>query len=149
MASELEGVEWQTEPGVVAANQFIQLGIERGLVPLEKANEIIQNCSLFKDWNYQKSIDILRVLNDRWLIRLVENPDESDVTKWPAKLWEELAKKTDQNIPEERPPWDEEQKESDKIKWRRAMVKVLPKELKNGWFSPSGKASDRELNISQ
>ena len=141
MASELEGVEWQTEPGVVAANQFIQLGIERGLVPLEKANEIIQNCSLFKDWNYQKSIDILRVLNDRWLIRLVENPDESDVTKWPAKLWEELAKKTDQNIPKERPPWDEEQEESDKLKWRRAMVKVLPKELKNGWFSPSGKAS--------
>jgi Lhr-like helicase len=41
MSSELEGVEWQTDPGIVAANQFIQLGIERGLVPLHKANEII------------------------------------------------------------------------------------------------------------
>ena len=141
MASELEGVEWQTDPGIVAANQFIQLGIERGVVPLQKANEIIENCSIFREWDYEKSINILRVLNDRWLIRLIENPEESDVTKWPAKLWEELAKRSSQDIPEKRPPWDEEQKESDKIKWRKAMVKELPKSLEKGWFSPSGKAS--------
>ena len=141
MSSELEGIEWQTDPGVVAANQFIQLGIERSVVPLEKANEIIENCSLFKGWNYESSIGILRVLNDRWLIRLVENPEDSDVTKWPARLWEELASRSSQKIPEKRPPWDEEQKDSDKIKWRKAMVKVLPKSLKKGWYSPSGKAS--------
>ena len=141
MSSELEGVEWQTDPGIVAANQFIQLGIERGLVPLQKANEIIENCSIFREWNYEKSINILRVLNDRWLIRLIETPEDSDVTKWPARLWEELAKKSNQNIPEKRPPWDEEQKESDKIRWRKAMVKELPPSLEKGWFSPSGKAS--------
>jgi Lhr-like helicase len=141
MASELEGVEWQTEPGIVAANQFIQLSIERGLVPLQKANDIIENCSLFREWSYEKTLNILRVLNDRWLIRLVENPEDSDVTKWPARLWEELAKKSNQNIPEKRPPWDEEQKESDKIRWRKAMIKHLPKSLEKGWFSPSGKAA--------
>jgi len=141
MAAELEGIEWQTDPGVVAANQFIQLAIERGVVPLEKANQIIKNCSIFKEWNYKSSIGILRVLNDRWLIRLVENPEDSDVTKWPAKLWEELASRSDQDIPAKRPPWDEEQEDLDKIKWRRGMLKVLPESLKNGWFSPSGKAS--------
>ena len=141
MAAELEGIEWQTDPGVVAANQFIQLAIERGVVPLEKANQIIKNCSIFKEWNYKSSIGILRVLNDRWLIRLVENPEDSDVTKWPAKLWEELASRSDQDIPTKRPPWDEEQEDLDKIKWRRGMLKVLPESLKNGWFSPSGKAS--------
>ena len=141
MTSELEGIEWQTDPGVVAANQFIQLGIERSVVPLEKANEIIEKCSLFKEWNYESSMGILRVLNDRWLIRLIENPEDSDVTKWPARLWEELASRSSQKIPEKRPPWDEEQKDSDKIKWRKAMVKVLPESLKKGWYSPSGKAS--------
>ena len=141
MASELEGVEWQTEPGIVAANQFIQLSIERGLVPLQKANDIIESCSLFREWNYEKTLSILRVLNDRWLIKLVEKPEDSDVTNWPARLWEELAKKSNQNVPEKRPPWDEEQKESDKVRWRKAMIKHLPKSLEKGWFSPSGKAA--------
>ena len=141
MSSELEGIEWQTNPGVVAANQFIQLGIERSIVPLDKANQIIENCSIFDEWNYQSSIDILRVLNDRWLIRLVEKPEESDVTKWPAKLWEELASRCREDIPDKKPPWDEEQKDADKIKWKKAMLKVLPESLKKGWYSPSGKAS--------
>ncbi len=141
MSSELEGIEWQTDPGVVAANQFIQLGIERGIVPLEKANEIIENCSIFREWDYKSSIGILRILNDRWLIRLVEEPEESDVTTWPAKLWEELASRSEQEIPEKRPPWDEEQKESDKLRWKREMLKVLPESLKKGWYSPSGKAA--------
>lgn len=141
MSSELEGIEWQTDPGVVAANQFIQLAIERGVVPLENANQIIENCSIFKEWNYKSSIGILRILNDRWLIRLIEEPENSDVTKWPAKLWEELASRCEQDIPEKKPPWDEEQEESDKIKWKKAMLKVLPESLKKGWYSPSGKAS--------
>ena len=41
MAGEIEGVEWRTDPGVVAANQLLQMSLERGVVPLEKATEII------------------------------------------------------------------------------------------------------------
>ena len=141
MAGELEGIEWRTDPGIVAANQFIQMAIEKSVVPLKFATKIIQNCTIFHEWNHDSTLAILHVLNDRWMIRLIEEPADSDVMTWPAKLWRELASRAKGDIPPERPPWDEEQKESDTKKWRAEMVKVLPEPLKNGWFSPAGRSS--------
>ena len=139
MVGEIEGVGWRTDPGVVAANQLLQMSMERGVVPLEKATEIIQGCSIFHEWSHESTLALLRVLDDRWLVRLVDEPSKSDVTTWSAKLWEELASRSQGNAPMERPRWDENHSETDKEKWRRQFLPALPDSLKSGWFSPAGR----------
>ena len=139
MAGELEGVEWRYNPAVVAANQFLQMSIERGVVPLSLATEIVSKCSIFNDWDEGSTISILRVLNDRWMIRLIEKPEDSDVTTWPASLWRELSRRTEGDAPEERPSWEEDVPDSDKEKWRSQFLGALPESLSEGWFSPSGR----------
>lgn len=139
MAGEIEGVEWRTDPGVVAANQLLQMSLERGVVPLEKATEIIGRCSIFHEWSHDSTLAVLRVLDDRWLVRLVDEPSESDVTTWSAKLWKELASRSQGDAPAERPRWELEQSEADKEKWRRQFLPALPDSLKGGWFSPAGR----------
>ena len=139
MAGELEGVEWRANPAVVAANQFLQMSIERGVVPLGVPTHIISKCSIFKDWREVDTISILRVLNDRWMIRLIEEPANSDVTTWPASLWRELSRRSEGDAPDERPSWEEEHSESDKEKWKRQFLSALPDSLSEGWFSPSGR----------
>ena len=139
MVGEIEGVGWRTDPGVVAANQLLQMSMERGVVPLEKATEIIQGCSIFHEWSHESTLALLRVLDDRWLVRLVDEPPKSDVTTWSAKLWEELASRSQGDAPMERPRWDENHSETDKEKWRRQFLPALPDALKSGWFSPAGR----------
>ncbi len=139
MAGELEGVEWRTNPGIVAANQFLQMSIERGVVPVDLATKIVGRCSIFKDWNRENSVSLLRVLSDRWMLNFVDNPLDSDVTSWPRKLWFELSERTDGDAPSERPSWEIEHSDIDKIRWRNQLIKGLPDILKNGWFSPSGR----------
>ena len=139
MVGEIEGVGWRTDPGVVAANQLLQMSMERGVVPLEKATEIIQRCSIFREWGHESTLALLRVLDDRWLVRLVDEPSKSDVTTWSAKLWGELASRSQGDAPIERPRWDEDHSETDKEKWRRQFLPALPDPLKNGWFSPAGR----------
>tara|TARA_B100001173_G_scaffold83597_1_gene71462 strand:+ start:22357 stop:25311 length:2955 start_codon:yes stop_codon:yes gene_type:complete len=139
MSGELEGVEWRNNPGIVAANQFMQMSIERGVVPIDLATDMIGRCSIFRDWKREDSISLLKVLSDRWMINLVEDPADSDVTAWPRKLWSELSKRTEGDAPEERPSWEEEHSDSDKNKWKRQLSKGLPEVLSKGWFSPSGR----------
>ena len=139
MSNELDGVEWRTNPRVVAANQMMQMAIEKGVVPLKDATEIIQRCSIFKDWTHDDTLAILRVLDDRWMIRVVENPRESDPISWPAKLWRALSSKTDGEAPAERPSWDQEISEVNRKKWARQLLSGLPESLEDGWFSPSGR----------
>ena len=139
MAGELEGVEWRNNPGIVAANQFLQMSIERGVVPVDLATKIVGRCSIFKDWDREKSVSLLRVLSDRWMLNFVDNPLDSDVTSWPRKLWFELSERTDGDAPSERPSWEIEHSDIDKIRWRNQLIKGLPDILKNGWFSPSGR----------
>ena len=139
MAGELEGVEWRTNPGIVAANQFLQMSIERGVVPVDLATKIVGRCSIFKDWNRENSVSLLRVLSDRWMLNFVDNPLDSDVTSWPRKLWFELSERTEGDAPSERPSWEIEHSDIDKIRWRNQLIKGLPDILKNGWFSPSGR----------
>ncbi len=139
MAGELEGVEWRTNPGIVAANQFLQMSIERGVVPVDLATKIVGRCSIFKDWNRENSVSLLRVLSDRWMLNFVDNPLDSDVTSWPRKLWFELSERTEGDAPSERPSWEIEHSDIDKVRWRNQLIKGLPDILKNGWFSPSGR----------
>ena len=139
MEGEIEGVEWRINPGIVVANQLLQMAIERGVVPLTMATEILQRCSILKDWSHESTMAVLRVLDDRWLLRLIENPAESDVTTWSSKLWIELASRSKGDAPEERPSWEDEISDSDKKKWRQQLLQALPESLKAGWFSPAGR----------
>ncbi len=145
MAGELEGVEWRYNPAIVAANQFLQMAAERGVVPIEMATELLKKSTIFPDWSEADTIAVLRVLDDRWLLRLVEEPRHSDPTIWHPKLWQGLAEKAnseanpDEIVPEERPPWEQEYEEAQKTKWRKSMIKHLPESLTAGWFSPAGK----------
>ncbi|MFL2971142.1 MAG: DEAD/DEAH box helicase [Candidatus Thalassarchaeaceae archaeon] len=145
MAGELEGVEWRYDPAIVAANQFLQMAAERSVVSLSQATELLKRSTIFPQWTEEDTLAVLRVLDDRWLIRLIEKPRQSDPTIWHPKLWKGLAKKANVGarpadlVPEERPPWDEEYEDAQKSRWRRAMVLHLPESLSSGWFSPAGK----------
>ncbi len=139
ICNELHGVEWRLGPRVVAANQMMQMSIERGVVPLIDATEIISRCSIFSDWTHDDTLGILRVLDGRWMIKLVESPEESDALSWPLKLWRELASRTDGDAPLERPSFEEEIENSVSERWRGQLLMGLPDSLKDGWFSPSGK----------
>ena len=146
MHGELEGVEWRTNPGIVAANQFMQMSIERGVVPIDLATDIIARCSIFNKWNRGDTISLLRVLSDRWMINFVEDPNESDVTSWSPKLWSRLADITEGDAPLERPSWDQEIDDSKKIKWRKQLISGLPESLKEGWFSPSARLGRNRID---
>ena len=139
MEGEIEGVEWRTNPGIVVSNQLLQMSIERGVVPLDLATEIFMKCSILSDWSHESTLALLRVLDERWLLRLIENPAESDVTTWSSKLWAELASRSKGEAPAERPSWEEEVSDSDKEKWRRQLLQALPESLKKGWISPAGR----------
>ena len=145
MAGELEGVEWRYDPAIVAANQFLQMAAERSVVPLNQATALLKRSTIFPQWTEEDTLAVLRVLDDRWLLRLVEKPRQSDPTIWNPKLWQGLAKKVNEGarpadlMPEDRPPWDEDYEDSQKSRWRRAMVQHLPESLTSGWFSPAGK----------
>ena len=138
-AGEIEGCGGRTGPGVVAADRLLQMSMGRGVVPLEKGTGIIQRCSIFHEWGHESTLALLRVLDDRWLVRLVDEPSKSDVTTWSAKLSGELASRSQGDAPIERPRWDEDHSETDKEKWRRQFLPALPDSLKNGWFSPAGR----------
>ena len=139
MANELGGVEWRTGPRVVVANQLMQMAIERSVVPLKEATTLIQRCSIFGEWEHEDTLEVLRVLDSRWMVKLVEHPVESDPISWPSKFWEGLSSRTEGDAPEQRPAWDQEISESDRGKWRRQLLGGLPESLEGGWFSPSGR----------
>lgn len=139
ISNELHGVEWREKPRIVAANQMMQMSIERGVVPLMEATEIISRCSIFKNWTHEETLAILRVLDSRWMIRLVESPESSDALAWSRRLWGELASRTEGDAPRDRPGFEEEIGQSTIDKWRRQLLLGLPETLKGGWFSPSGR----------
>ncbi len=146
MSGELEGVEWRTNPGIVAANQFMQMSIERGVVPIDLATNIISRCSIFNKWDREDTVSLLRVLCDRWMINFVEDPNDSDVTSWSPKLWSRLAGITEGDAPLERPSWDQEIDDLTKIRWRKQLTSGLPDVLKEGWFSPSARLGRNRID---
>ena len=93
MAGELEGVEWRYDPAIVAANQFLQMAAERSVVSLSQATELLNHSTIFPQWTEEDTLAVLRVLDDRWLLRLIEKPRQSDPTIWHPKLWKVRKRK--------------------------------------------------------
>jgi ATP-dependent Lhr-like helicase len=57
-----------------------------------------------------------------------------------------LAEKIGGDFPAERPHWEEEHTDLEKKKWLDNLIKVLPKNLKNGWFSPAGRLGKTRMD---
>ena len=136
---ELPDVEWRTNPTIVAANQLLQMAMERRVLPLKFAHETLASASVFDGWTMDDTMSSLRILDDRWLLRLIEDPSNSDIMTWSPTLWEELAKIIDDDeFPDSRPD-SGDYSESDLEKMRVKMVAALPEILSHGWFQGAGK----------
>ena len=74
ISGQLEGVRWRTMPRVVAANQMVMMTLSEGIIPLSATTKILQRTLIFDQWSEKDTVELARILNDRWLIKLVENP---------------------------------------------------------------------------
>ena len=130
----LEGVEWREKPQVVAANQMVMMTLSEGIVPLPTTTSILQKTSVFNKWLHQDTLALARILDDRWLLKLVEKPKDSDPLDWSPALWKILG---GNGVPEERPTKEEIVNISENIldDWRRKIIQRIPDSLQNGWTS--------------
>ena len=64
---ELPDVEWRINPAIVAANQLLQMAMERRVLPLKFAHETLASVSVFDGWTMGDTMSSLRILDDRWL----------------------------------------------------------------------------------
>ena len=145
IAGQLEGIEWRRRPQSVAANQFVLMALTERIVPLPAATELLTRTSIFDDWEHRETLALLRVLDDRWLVRLVEDPQSSDPIEWAPSLWEKLATTKAckaAEVPEKRPKREEAEEMAADPKqkaildgWRQAMRAAVPKHLEQGWYS--------------
>ncbi len=135
IAGQIDGVRWRRMPRVVAANQMVMMTLCEGIVPLPATTTIFQRTSIFSEWTDTDTRDLARILDDRWLLKMVDKPESSDPLEWAPSLWRQLAEGT--SLPAERPTKEEIQKLSSKKldQWRRDMKKLVPKHLKDGWTS--------------
>ncbi|MBA45339.1 MAG: hypothetical protein CMB31_01970 [Euryarchaeota archaeon] len=141
---QIEPISWRENPRSVATNQLVLLSLQEGWVRCDQATKLLKKSHLFENWTHDDTMNLLHLLDDRRLVRLVENIEESDPLRWPPKLWKKLAE-SDNSVPPERPKIEniETMDENEKQKINRKMKKLIPKELeKNGWFGPSGKAAE-------
>jgi len=145
IAGQIEGVEWRTMPRTVAANQMVMMTLAEGIVPLAATTAIFQRTSIFSAWTEADTRALARVLDDRWLIRFVEDPKTSDPLIWAPSLWRSLA---DEHVPAERPTKEEiatlpgERLEG----WRRHMRTLVPKHLAGGWTSAAARTRSYMLD---
>jgi len=144
MAGELEPVEWRVTPRTVAANQLILLSVQQGIVRLEEATLLLKSSHLFEDWTDADTLGLLRVLADRWMLRLVENIEDSDPINWPKSLWQQIAETKagiEAEMPIERVSHEAAATlDADLLdKWRATARRNVPEELSGGWYSPSAR----------
>ena len=130
----LEGVEWREKPQVVAANQMVMMTLAEGIVPLSVTTGILKKTSIFNKWSHEDTLALARILDDRWLLKLIENPKNSDPLDWAPSLWRNLG---GDGIPEERPSKEErEEIPEEKLNaWRKKIKERIPDSLQNGWTS--------------
>jgi len=135
IGGQIEGVRWRTMPQVVAANQMVMMTLSEGIIPLSATTNIFQRTSIFREWTHEKTLQLARILDDRWLLKLVENPKVSDPLGWAPSLWRMLVEGT--SLPPERPSKDEIEKLPSETldEWRKKIRKLVPKHLKDGWTS--------------
>ncbi len=132
---ELEGIVWRTMPRNVAANQMVLMTLCEGITPLPATTALLKRTSIFNEWTAEETVALARILDDRWLLRLVENPMTSDPLTWAPSLWRQLAEGNE--VPAERPKAEEIEstEESELNRWREIIREKLPQHLKEGWTS--------------
>ena len=140
IAGQIEGVQWRNMPRVVAANQMVMMTLAEGIVPLTATTEILQRTLIFQQWTEKNTVELARILDDRWLLKLVENPETSDPLEWAPSLWKVLVEGT--NLPEKRPSKEDIEQESEQTlnRWRTQIRALLPKHLKGGWTSAGARS---------
>jgi len=147
MDSELEGVEWRRKPLSVVANQLVLTAIAEKIIPLHSASTLLRRATLFSEIEDAEVLEMLRILDDRRLVRLVENPLDSDPLTWPPILWEKAGQNCP-DLPEKRPSTEELANLTDKQSelWSNALRTSLTENLNNGWFSAGSRSRNYMLN---
>ena len=143
-SKQIEPISWRYHPRSVATNQLVLLSLQEGWVRCDQATSLLKKSHLFDGWKHDDTMDLLRLLDDRRLVRLVDNFKESNPLRWPPKLWEKLAESSD-DVPTKRPSIEEFELMSDNEQriLVNKMKNLVPNELKeNGWYGPSGKAAE-------
>jgi len=167
MAGELDGVGWRLNPRTVAVNQLVLMTLAEGIIPLAAPTALLQRTSIFPDWTDEDTLEILRILDDRWLIKLVEDPASHDPLQWAPKLWKTLAEaansasrtspkstptsttapSAEMVVPEDRPTLEEIKTINDRTldAYRDAIRAQVPAHLADGWYSAAGRTRDYML----
>ena len=147
IGGQLEGVEWRTKPLNVVANQLVLLALSEGIVPLSAPATLLARANLFESITDDEVNEILTVLDERRLVRVVKRPIDSEPLEWPTAIWQE-ARLKDPNMPEKRPKREEviATDEKKKEEWRSALRAALPRHLEGGWFSPGGRGRNYLIN---
>ena len=70
---------------------MVMMTLCEGIVPLPATTAIFQRTSIFSEWTGNDTRELARILDNRWVLKLVENPATSDPLEWSPSLWKELA----------------------------------------------------------
>ena len=143
MRGELEPVIWRNRPRTVVFNQLILIAHSFKAITIDEATAIIAKAPQFEGWQRDDTIEILAVIADNWLVKLVADPKGVPWYRWPKSIYEEsqlLPENKGIILPEERPLFKTPEEEIDaKIK---KIELILPKRYETGWFSVSGRTRD-------
>ena len=143
MRGELEPVIWRNMPRTVVVNQLILMAHSFKAITIDEATAIIAKAPQFEGWQRDDTIEILAVIADNWLVKLVADPKGVPWYRWPKSIYEEsqlLPENKGIILPEERPLFKTPEEEIDaKIK---KIELILPKRYQTGWFSVSGRTRD-------
>ncbi len=155
MAGELDGVVWRLKPRTVAVNQLVLMTLAEGIVPLAAPTALLQRTSIFHDWTHEETLELLRILDDRWLIKLVEDPSGHDPLQWAPSLWRTFAQAANSSdssseitIPDERPTPEEIETTNNRTldAWRTAIRAQVPEHLTGGWYNAAARTRDYMIN---
>ncbi len=140
----IEAVEWREHPLSVVANQLIQMARCQGAVPLDEATAIIAKAPQFTGWTRTDTLEVIRVLEDNWLLHLTEAPKEHPWWTWPKRVWVESRQKCSMPPPEERPT-PVEGEEGPPAGFEE-LVMPIPQRFEKGWFSSAGRTWEYARN---
>ena len=76
MEAAIEPVTWRARPWSIAANQLVLMAHAHKAVPLHEATAIFADVPQFDGWSHDDTLNVLRVLEDGWLVRVVEDPSK-------------------------------------------------------------------------
>ena len=138
----LEPVSWRDRPLSVVANQLVQMAKCHGAVSIDEATMIISKAPQFANWKREDTIEVIRVLEDGWLLRFVEEGEKAPWWTWHRGIWSIAYLQSKGEIPEEMP-----QTESDEVPEGFEELELkIPEHFKNGWFSPAGRTRTYAMN---